>query len=92
MAHLEFMPEERIQLMLECRRHPKLMSLLIPYGPHQDAEALAEIATYCGILLDDTLSFEEINILCKVLTESLREMRTIVVYNSTNGNGKGVIH
>lgn len=81
MAYLTYFPEERIALAKEIREHPPLQILLA--GTKMKARdfpaMLAEIATYCNILVNGDYMPEELDKICGVLVEELRKMRSIIV-------------
>jgi len=72
---LEFFSESRIQLDREIKNHPELIRLLENHPANEFEIRLAEVAAYCGILLDgDYLPFE-LNDLCELCYWKLRQKR-----------------
>lgn len=79
MAYLEYFPEAQIQLQEEIFQHPELCRLLQNHPPQEKEMRLAEIATYCGIILHGVYSPEDIEELCKTLLKKLIEKRTQLI-------------
>ena len=52
MAYLEMFSEERIALNKELAYHPALMELLGKHAMDEFEIRLAEIAAYCGVVVD----------------------------------------
>jgi len=73
-------PMELIELNVEISHHPKLIQqlnellLLTPNAGFE--EKLAEIATYCNILLDGLYDETDIKGIATLCTKRLQEMRT----------------
>lgn len=76
MPIFEYFPKPVLALQEEITYHPKLQKLLAQYEGHEAVEKLAEIAAYCGVLLDGYYTFDEQVALCDVLVEKLRAKRT----------------
>lgn len=76
MAHLEFFPESRIQLAQEVKKHPELMERLQNHRQEDFEIMLAEIATYCDILLHGDYTQSDLDGLCEMLYWKLRDKRS----------------
>lgn len=76
---LEFFPEGLIALQKELATgyHPKLVKLLANHPPNEWEIKIAEIASYCGILLDDTYQKEDFDHLGRILAGRLEVLREI---------------
>jgi len=89
MVHLVEFPMEAIELNIETSHHPELIKalneLLIEVPNADFYIRLARIAAYCGIVVDGEYYEEEIRGLCKLCTQRLQEMRTLILMpHSTN--------
>lgn len=83
MVRLEFFPESRIALSREVAEHPPLLELLQKHPQAEFEIILAEIASYCEIVLDGTYSQEDLDKLCDILFKRLRAKRSsILLLNS----------
>lgn len=76
--HYVYFPEEQIALVQEIQNHPDLLTILAVQqdDPHLH---IAEIAAYCGIVLDGTYTPDDINKLCDIMTRKLQSKRAIIV-------------
>lgn len=79
MTTLEYFPEAQIQLQEEIFQHPELCRLLQNHPPQEKEMRLAEIATYCGVLLDGMYMPEDIDKLCEILHRKLVEKRIQII-------------
>lgn len=76
---LEFFPESRIRLSQEVKNHPELMDRL-KYHPQDEFEVLlAEIASYCEVIMHGDYFQEDIDKLCEILYEKLRDKRGAII-------------
>ena len=67
--------------------HPKLEKLLANHPPNEWEIRIAEIASYCGVVLDDVYTKEDFNKLGAILAgrlEVLRELPPAEVIKSLN--------
>jgi 1-aminocyclopropane-1-carboxylate deaminase/D-cysteine desulfhydrase-like pyridoxal-dependent ACC family enzyme len=77
---IEMFSEELIALREEIQHHHDLLVIL--HGqPDKDVYIhIAEIAAYCGVILDGSYSRDEIITLCDVLTKALKKKNDIIIY------------
>jgi hypothetical protein len=75
----EYFPEGLIALQKELATglHPQLEKLLANHPANEWEIKIAEIATYCGVLLDDTYHKEDFNKLGFILAGRLEVLREI---------------
>ncbi len=73
----ELFPAEYIELQKELMRddHSKICNIIGQYGPDDIDIKLAQIASYCEVMLDGDYSLENRIQLCKILTEKLVLLR-----------------
>lgn len=76
---LDMFPIEFVELNKEVSLHPGLMEYLAAKPQLDFYEKLAEIATYCGILVDGKYSREQLAVICHALIMDLRERRTGII-------------
>ena len=76
---LDMFPQEFVELNKEVSLHPALMIYLAAKPQLDFYEKVAEIATYCGILVDGKYSREQLSVICAALVKDLRERRTGVI-------------
>ena len=76
---LEFFPPGHIALSRELAtgHHPKLAASLNRFLPEEIELKIAEVAMYCGIVLDGTYTLEERDKLCSILTGRLQVLREV---------------
>ena len=79
MAYLEYFPPHMIELQEEIFQHPELCRLLANHPPQEKELRLAEIATYCGVILHGIYLPDQIDDICELLLQKLREKRTIII-------------
>lgn len=77
---LEELPKAQIELNIEITWHPELQACMLEVlaqngGKYDFSLMLATVAAYCEVIVDDYYIPEEINNLCAVLTNKLREKR-----------------
>lgn len=77
MAHIHLFPRQFRELQAEIRHHPDLVSRLRTVNDF--AVWMAEVATYCEVLLDAHYGLDEIANLCEILTKRLYSKRTSLV-------------
>lgn len=75
----EMFPEELIQLRIEINNHPDLLVILAGQADKDVYIQIAEIAAYCGIVLDGDYTRDDIIGLCKTCLEHLIRKRDIIV-------------
>lgn len=73
----EFFPEHYIALNKELctQKHPKLQDILAQYPADEIDIKLAQVASYCEIMLDGAYEVMERDKLCKILLERLILLR-----------------
>lgn len=80
---LEFFHQNRVDLQKEVNRHPELLQILEEQeyrGKEDDWEVqLAEIATYCEVMLDGNYMPHELDHLCGILYKKLIEKRVPII-------------
>lgn len=79
MAYLNYFPREVIELNKEVGAHPKLAEELEKLNSTDFLIRLARVAAYCGVVLDDIYTAEDINKICVICTERLRRQRTGII-------------
>lgn len=77
--HLEFFPESFIALNQEVSNHPELCRLLAKHPPQETEIRMAEIATYCDIVLDGYYTPEDLEKLADILTKKLKAKNSIII-------------
>lgn len=82
MAHLEFFSEARIELNKEVRHHPELQQLLATLGSDDFEDRLACVAAYCSVIVDGFYTPSELDRLCDILIQKLRDKRIVIVNTS----------
>ena len=70
-VHLNFWPDELIQLQREIQHHPRLVDRLQKHPAGEWEVRLAEIAQYCEVILDGNYMPEEIQKLAGILYQKL---------------------
>jgi hypothetical protein len=76
---LEIFPQEVLDLHTEVRKHPDLMRKLHDQEDKDVYIQILEIATHCEIAVAGTYTHADMLNLCKMLTEKLHSMRSILV-------------
>ena len=79
MAYIEYFPPHMIELQEEIFNHPELCRLLANHPPQEKEMRLAEIAAYCGIILNGMYMPEDIDKLCEILHRKLVEKRIQII-------------
>ena len=72
----ELMEQELQELNQEVAFHPDLQELLAQQSVKDVYIQLAEIASFCGVVLDGEYTKQDILQLCTLLTKKLYERRT----------------
>lgn len=72
---LEMFPQEYIDLNREISFHPVLMHLLAVQPVDEFEIRLAQVASYCEVMLDDTYTYEDLKGIAKVCCERLMQKR-----------------
>lgn len=75
----EYFPQELIDLRLEIQKHPPLLKVMAEQEDKDVYIQILEIAAYCKILVAGEYTRDDMLNLCKMLTQKLMSMRTIVV-------------
>jgi small ligand-binding sensory domain FIST len=78
-AQIVIFPDSIIALNKEVRNHPNLRLRLSKYSESQLTEKLAEIATYCNVLVEGYFSDDALDDLCNLLIDKLRSKSTILI-------------
>lgn len=78
-----YFPQELIELHQEIHKHPTLLQLLHDQEDKDVYIQLAEIATYCRVLVDGDYTYEDMLGLCTLLTRKLQSARTLLILPST---------
>lgn len=77
---VEIFPEELIRLREEIQYHPDLCAILVTQEYKSDMYVvIAETASFLGIILDATYTYEDILKLMDLMTAQLRQRRTLVI-------------
>ena len=79
----DYFPEELIVLRREIQNHPPLLKLLAEQEDKDVYIQILEIAAYCKILVAGEYTRDDMLNLCKMLTDKLMSMRTILVLPPT---------
>lgn len=79
MPYLVMFDPRRIELQKELVHHPKLCELINNHPVSEFETRLAEIAAWCGVLLDGYYTPEELSKLCEILRDKLYESRTEII-------------
>ena len=77
MAHISLFPEDFRTLQKEIRHHKDLVERLKTVNDF--ALWMAEVATYCDVVVDAYYTMEDIANLCRVLTNRLYKKRAGLV-------------
>lgn len=78
-AQLNYFPESYIALNQELNNHPELCALLAKHPPQEFEIRLAEIATYCEVVLDGTYTPDDLEKIAHILWKRLREKSTLII-------------
>ncbi len=76
----EYFPPERLELHIELRQHPDLLELLARHPLDEFEIRIAQIATYCEVILEGDYTPQDLTDLCVVLKRRLVEKRTGIVF------------
>ncbi len=79
----DYFPEELIDLRREIQNHPPLLKLLAEQEDKDVYIQILEIAAYCKILVAGEYTRDDMLNLCKMLTQKLMSMRTLVIIPPT---------
>jgi hypothetical protein len=71
---IEMLPDEWFFLQKEMARHPELLRRLEHHPPEDMEIRLAEVASYCGVILDGFYTPEDQTKLCGILIKKLELM------------------
>jgi len=75
----EYFPEELNALRQEIDHHPDLKTILAGQADKDVYIQIAEIAAYCGIVLDGLYTREDLIGLCGKMVQHLQSKRAIIV-------------
>jgi len=78
--HFQMFGENKIALGREVKNHPELLELLANHAVDELEIMLAEIAAYCGVMLNDSYTESDIENLCGILNDKLVARRTGFVF------------
>lgn len=81
---LDMFHQNRLDLNQEVNKHPKLMQLLFNHPVDEFEIRLAEIASYCNVILHGDYSKSDLDKLCEVLYKKLVEKRTPFILNTAS--------
>lgn len=79
MAQLVFYSESRIQLAKEIQFHPDLLQALAESDANDFETKLAVIAAHVNIVLDDEYTQKDIDHICDLCWNRLRERRKEII-------------
>lgn len=71
--NLHYFSESRIALAREVHNHPELLKLLANHPAAEFEIKLAEIATYCDVILDGDYTPADLDGLCDLLIRKLKQ-------------------
>ena len=77
--NLVFFPESYIALNQEVGNHPELCELLAKHPPQEFEIRIAEIAAYCGIVLDGYYTPEDLERFADILVRKLKDKNSIII-------------
>ncbi len=80
---LEFFPDSYIALNQELTNHPVLTDILQNQPANEFELRLAEICTYCDVVLDGHYARADLEKLADILVNKLREKRGSIILAST---------
>lgn len=72
-------PQSYIDLQRELSNHPRLCELLCNHPPQEFELRIAEIATYCDVVLDGQYTPDDMDGLCDLLTKKLRQKTSGII-------------
>jgi hypothetical protein len=76
---VEMFPDEILLLQQELIHHPDLQVILALQADPDFYVRLADIAAYCGVIVDGNYTYEDILGMIKVCTVKLYNMRKITI-------------
>ena len=76
---LVYFSDSRIALNQEVVEHPELCERLVKHPAQEFEVRLAEIASYCDVVLDGWYNPDELDRLCDILWHRLKKKRKSVV-------------
>ena len=85
---IDMFPEEWIALGREIQHHPALIELLQKHPQSEFEVLLAEICTYCEVLLDGIYGRQDISNICNACTARLIKKRGAIMLLSGNGTAQ----
>ncbi len=81
--YFDLTPQQLLDLNDEVQHHPDLQKLLVNHNSAELEIMIAEIAAFCGVVLDGYYTQEDIIRLAEILRKKLYERRTgLVIINS----------
>lgn len=76
---LNYFPDSYVELSKEVGNHPELCALLAKHPVQEFEVRLAEIATYCEVILDGDYSLKDLDKLCHILWKKLRAKDSSII-------------
>jgi hypothetical protein len=73
--YIEYIHPNFLHLQKEVLNHPKLCEYIDKYKGGEMELKLAEIATYCNVIVDGDYSPDQLNELAGILTKRLQHIR-----------------
>lgn len=78
-AHLNYLSAAKVDLAIETSKHPELIGIIIDQPDVSFETRLGHVAAYCEVALDGAYSPDDLDRLCNMLTEKLRQKRSSIV-------------
>ena len=76
----EMFSQHRLDLAAEVKKHPTLIEYMQKHPQDEFEILLAEIASYCEVILNDSYTPSDLDNLCKILHQKLVVKRTGIVF------------
>lgn len=76
---LRLFPESYNALQLEILNHPRLCKLIANHPPQEFELRLAEIATYCEVVLDGLYDERDLDNICQLCWKKLKKMNSSII-------------
>ena len=89
-SRLAFFSMERIGLQQELKHHPVLVDLLQKHAPDNFEMRLAEIAAYCGLILDGDYVAQDFDNICEICRHKLWSKRSPIILSGNSSIDTGV--
>lgn len=78
--NFQMFSEHRLDLAQEVKKHPILVEFMQKHDQAEFEILLAETASYCGVMLNDSYTPSDLDNLCKILYQKLLIKRTGLVF------------